>query len=266
MPFQDIFGWMGAVSSTIVYAAPVTQFINVVKGRLNYEETPTFLIGTIYCNCFTWYSYGYFVFSIQVKTCSFLGCILSLLCSIIYLSYEVKNYLKDAILNASIIFTGTWAAYRTYFILFGDDSVVGKACIITSLVALTHPLFLIYRVFREKNYRIIPLEITELNIFGGICWIIYGYMEWDNYIVFVNLLIIFVAVAQIIVVKKYKIKYPSIEQAAAQISTIEIESTGDYDNSKKQDTGEVKIDEESVYEKEKIKAKPVKIVTKKESE
>ena len=261
MLIQDIFGWIAAFSSTVIFAYPAIQFINVLKGSLNYEDTPIFLIGTIYINCLTWYAYGYYIFSPQVKICNIIGCCFSLFCSIIYLTYESKKFLTDTILNTLILFAGTWAAYRTYFVLLGDDNVVGKVCIITSLISLLHPLYLIYRVIREKNYKLISLIIARFTIISGVCWVIYGFIDLDYYIVCLNLLNIFVAIAQIIIVKKFKLKYPTIEQATTQISTIEIESIDD--NSKKQGSGEIKIDVGNEEESEKIKVKPVKIATKK---
>ena len=262
MSTEDVIGWIATGLSSLVFAAPASQFINVFKNRLDYEDTPTVLIGTIYCNCLAWYVYGDLIFSTQVKTCSLIGCGLSLLFIIIYLAYEVRKFLTDAILNALIVFTGTWAAYRALTIILADPNIVGKVCIGTSLIYLMCPLYLMYRVYREKNYRLISLVVAILSILGGIGWAIYGFMEKDYYIVCPNLLAVLIAIVQIVVRKTFKTKYPTIEQAA-ETSTIGIESSGE-ESTKKPETVDVKIDEESAEEGEKIKAKPVKIVTNKE--
>lgn len=263
MTSQDIIGWIATALTAVYFASPSSQFINVFKGRMDYEDTPTVLIGTIYCNCLAWYVYGDLIFSQQLKICNLIGCGLSLLFIIIYLAYEIRKFLTDAILNALIVFTGTWAAYRALTIILADPAIVGKVCIGTSLIALCCPSYLMYRVVREKNYRLISMVVSIFTIGGGAAWTIYGFMEKDNYIIIPHILTVLVGVAEIVVRNTYKKKYPTIEQAA-ETSTIGIESTGE-ESTKKTEGVTVKIDDESAEEGEKIKAKPVKIVTKKET-
>ena len=263
MLVEDVIGWIGTAFSLTVFAAPATQFLSVLKGKLDYEDSPTVLIGTIYCNCLAWYSYGDIIFSDQMKTCNFIGFLISSIFIIIYLCYEIKKFLTDAILNALIVLTGTWAGYRALIYILADPSIVGKVCALTYLIALLYPLYLIYRVVREKNYTLISYVVSGASILSALFWGIYGIMERDNYIIVPNFLGVGVAVAQIVVSRVYKKKYPTIEQAP-EASTVGIESTGDEEVSKRPETVEVKIDEEG-EEKGKIKAKPVKIVTKSET-
>ena len=74
---------------------------------------------------------------------------------------------------------------------------------------------------------------------------------------------VFVGVAQIIVRKNYKANFPTIDDAN-EASTIGIEASPDDDNPKKRNSVEDRIDEENGEESDKIKSKPVKIVTEKE--
>ena len=260
---EDVIGWIATALSLIVFIAPAPQFLNVLKGKLDYEDSPTVLIGSIYCNCLAWYSYGDIIFSDQMKTCNFIGFLISSIFIIIYLCYEIKKFLTDAILNALIILTGSWAFYRALIYILADPSSVGKVCTLTHLIALSYPSYLIYRVVKEKNYTLISYVVSGASILSGIFWGIYGIMESDIYIPVLYFLGVCVAISQIVVSRVYKNKYPTIEQAP-EASTVGIESTGDDEISKKPETAEVKIDEES-EEKGKIKAKPVKIVTKSET-
>ena len=264
MSTEDIIGWIATGLSAIVYAAPSGKLLNVFKGRFNYEDLPTGLIGTTYINCFVWYFYGKLILSKQLKVCNLIGCGLSLFFTIIYLACEISKFLTDTILNALIIASGTWTAYRTFSIILTDNHIVDKICIGTTLIALICPLYLIYRVVNEKNYRLIPNVTVVFSILSGILWSVYGFMRNNYYIICLNLLVVFVGITEIVVSQIYKTKYPTIEQVR-EISTIGIESSGDDDNAKKIGSVDVKVSEESAEEGEKIKAKPVKIVAKKES-
>ena len=264
MSAEDVIGWIATVFSIFVFAGPSVQFYNVLKGRLDYEEAPTILIGTMYCNCLTWYVYGDLIFSQQMQVCNFIGCCFSLLFIIIYLVYEVKKYTTDAILNALIILTGTWAAYRALIYILADPITVGKICVGIYSVTLLYPLYLIYRVIREKNYRLISYVVAGCTIISGMFWGIYGIFENDYYIIIPYSLAVLVGIAEIVFSRIWKAKYPTIEQAA-ETSTIGIESTGDDEISRRPETVEVKIDDENDEKGDKIKAKPVKIVTKNES-
>ena len=263
MSTLDVFGWVATGLSAVVFCGPAAEFFNVFKGRLSYEDTSTFLIGTTYCNCLAWYVYGNLIASKQVKFCNLGGCCISLLFTVIYLAYEIKKYLTDTILNALIVFTGSWAAYRALTIILANPPNVGKVCIGTAGIALICQLNLVYRVIREKNYKLVSVTVAVFTILSGLCWDIYGFMEKNYYIVCANSLYVLVAIIQIVVSRIYKKKYPTIEQIR-EISTIGIESTGEDESSKKQASASVKIGEES--EGEIIKAKPVKITGKPESQ
>ena len=177
---EDVIGWIATALSLIVFIAPSAQFLNVIKGRLDYEDSPTVLIGTIYCNCLAWYSYGDIIFSNQMKTCNFIGFLISSLFIIIYLFYEVKKFLTDAILNALIILSGSWAFYRALIYILAEPSTVGIVCTLTYLLALLYPLYLIYRVVKEKNYRLISYVVSGSSISSAVFWAIYGIMERDR--------------------------------------------------------------------------------------
>ena len=265
MRVKIIISWIAAIPSMVVFATPVTQFINVLKGRLWYQDAPIFLVATIYCNCLIWYIYGDLIYCIPLKVCNFFGLCFSLLFSIIYLSYEIKKFFFDVFLNTVIIFTGTWAIFRTFTILLPDLGIVGKACTLTSLISLSYSLHLIYRAAKENNSRLISLHVAIFTILSGIFWVIFGFIEWDFYIVYPNLFTIFVAFAQIIVWINNKVKYTKIGQIAGSSDIkIEIESIGDNNSSKKTNSIGVNVDEESREEGDKMKVNQVKIVTRKE--
>ena len=252
---QEIVGWVAAGLTVLYYLAPVNPFFRVLKGKLNFEDTPGVFVTTCYVNCFVWYVYGDMIFSDQVKYSKGVAACVSLLLMIIYLAYELKKYLVDSILNALILITGTWAVYRALTIIIDDDRIVGKICIGTSIVVFLTPIQIIYRVIKEKNYILIPIYAACIYLLASSAWVAYGIMITDFYVVCPHILGIVLSLVQIIVYLNYKRKYPAIGEKEFS-STIGIETVGEET---KKEEPPIKIDEDSQPEG---KEKPVKIVTK----
>ena len=255
--FEDILGWIGAIINVSIFLFPAIPFINVFKGKLNYENTPMMQIFTGYCNCFAWYYFAYFYHYDQIKICNIIGLISYLLLITTYLAYETKKYLVDAILNALLIFNGTWAAYKALNDVLTTWETIENVCFGTTCVYNIYHLHLIYRVIKEKNYKIIPVKTAIASILSGICWIIFG-ISYLNYIISkCHAIGILVSVAEIVVCHIYKKKYQSIEQIS-EIDTIGIENYGsDEGGNKIMKTVPVKLDDD---EDDKIKQKPVVIL------
>ena len=52
---QECFGWLGACMNITFYLSPIMPFINVLKGKISFEDTPGIYVTTCYVNCFIWY-------------------------------------------------------------------------------------------------------------------------------------------------------------------------------------------------------------------
>ena len=232
---QECFGWAGTCLTVLSFISPIFPFLNVLKGKLNFEDTPGVLVTTCYVNYFCWYIYG----------------------DMIYLAYEVKKYLVDAILNTLILITGTWALYRALTIIIDDDRIVGKICIGTSCLVFLSPIQIIYKVIKEKNYILIPFYNCLFVFFYAICWVVYGILITEFYVVFPNAIAIILSLIEIIIFLNYKRKYPTIGERDFS-STIGIETNPNEETSKKEDAP-IKMDEDV---EDKGKEKPVKIVEK----
>ena len=254
---QEIFGWVATSLTMCFYISPVIPFINVFKGKLNYEDTPIVVISTSYVNCFCWYIYGEMIFSNQIKLCNMIGAISSLILICIYLIFELKTYAIDALLNALIIITGSLALYRGLAYTINDDSIIEQICNGTAIVVFLSPIQLIYRVIKEKNYFLIPIYTAYVSFIASSCWVTYGVFIRDIYVILPNTIGILLAIIQIIVYTNYKRKYPSIGEKEFN-STIGIENTGN-DEGKKDESTIIKVDENS---QNNAKEKPVKIISK----
>ena len=253
---QDLFGWMATCFNMCFYFSLIFPFINVLKGKLNYEDTPGILVTSIYINCFCWYIYGDTIFSDPIKICNLLGGIISFFLMLIYLAYEIKKYTIDAILNILIILTGSYAVFKGFTIMIDDDTIIGKICFGTSCLLFLTPIQIIYRVMEEKNYNLIPIYLANVSLFSSCFWIIHGILIKDLYIVFPNVIGFILSKIQIFIFLKYKRKYPGIGERESS-STIGIET-----NEKEKEKNEEYInkDDEDVPTTE--KEKPVKIVSK----
>ena len=253
---QECFGWAAMGINVISFLSPVFPYINVLKGKLNFEDTPAVLVTTCYVNYFCWYIYGDMIFSDQIKYGFMVGSIICLILMIIYLAYEVRKYLVDSILNTLILITGTWALYRALTIIIDDDRTVGKICIGTSCIVFLSPIQVVYKVIKEKNYILIPIYNSWLCLFYAICWVVYGVFITDFYVVFPNAIAIILSLVEIFIYLNYRKKYPAIGERDFS-STIGIETTS-TEEPKKEETP-IKMEDLS---EGKGKEKPVKISTK----
>ena len=252
---QEISGWLAMAVTTCSFLFPVFPYLNVLRGRMNYEDTPSFFVISSYINYFCMYVYGDLVFSDQVKYCYLVGSIINCVLMVIYLVYEIRRYLVDTILNALILITGTWALYRCLTIIIDDDRIVGKICILTFFVVFITPVQILYRVLKERNYNLIPIYNCWVSLCFSSLWIVYAIFISDFYILFPNIINIILSLAQIAVYINLSRKYPAIGQREFS-STIGIETTTNEEI--KNAESQIKIDEDMDDKKE----KPVKIINK----
>ena len=257
-------GTIATIVNIVTFLFSIIPFINVFKGKLDYEETPTLIISTGYCNCVAWYFYSLFCVSFPLKFCNMAGIIIYLSLIIIYLAYETKKYILHAFLNAIILFNGTWVIYRELTAFLTEVELLENICMGTTFGCCFCSLFLIYKVIKEKNYRVIS-EITTIGtILSGIIWVVYGIMDNEKFFLKCQILRIMISIAEIVVIKIYKKKYPIVEYIHVT-PTIDIEINRNSKiinkNVKNADVVSDKIDEDA-EETDKIKKKPVVIIYK----
>ena len=259
MDLEDIVGWIGCILTTCFFIPQLNPFINIVKGKLYFEDAPGFFISSCYANCFLWMIYGEMIFSDQIRITNMIACFICLIAMIIYLIYEFKKYLLDTILNVLILFMASWAIYKFLNITIDDDRIVGKICISSSIINILNFVYVIYRVIKEKNYMLIHFYYTTIYFLSSLVWLFYGIIIKDIYVVFPYILSTIISLIQIIIFINYEKKYPIIEEKDISTS-IGIERTGNEENEIKKE--ETKIEEEI---QSNSNEKPVKIVSKEEN-
>ena len=255
MDYQHIFGYVATGLSSCFYLSLVLPFLNVIRCRLNYEFTPIALIDTIYIDSVAWYIYGDKILCDQLKLCNSIGACCTLVLIVIYLAFELKKYLVDSILNSLILVLGTLVMHKGLTVVIEDAQMVGKICVATKVITFLIALYQIYRVTKEKNYTIIPVNSTLTYLVSCIGWTLFGKTVSDVNLMAANTIGIAVCLIQFVVYLNFKKKYPSGHYGSSS-STIGIESSSTEDANKESTT--MTIDEEK---EDKAKEKPVKIIT-----
>ena len=238
MDKNECVGWIAAALSVVYYISPIVPFFNVLKGKLYFEDSPGVLVTCCYLNCLVWFIYGKLISNIQIKYSNLISGCFCILFLTIYLCYEIRKYLIDTILNALILISGTWSIYRIFANIIEEDQIVGKFCFCTAMILYIFPVYIIYRVIKEKNYFLIKISASTAYFFACISWTIYGYLITDNYIIYPHAIGAALYFILIIVYLSYKRKYPLIGSKNFN-STIGIEIGGNEEDRREES---IKID------------------------
>ena len=254
---QDIVGWTAFTFYSYFLLYPILPFLNVIKGKLNYEEAPGTYVTLNYINCYCWYIYGQMIFSEQIKLIYLIGVISSGIFVSIYLYFELKKYVIDTFLNSLILGSGSYMVYLSFTVIIDDDTLIGKICTGTHCLLYFFPIRNIYRVMKQKNFMLISFYRAWGSLFNSILWIIYGILIQENYVVLPHCFNIILEPVQIILFLNYRKKYPIIEDKEDFSPTIDIESS---ENENKKKEKEPKVNEINNGKEENVKERPVIIV------
>ena len=237
MEFKDYFGWMATYLTALFYISLITPFFKIFKGKMKYQDAPIFVIYVSYINCILWVIYGNMIFSKQIRICNLIGGCSTFILIIIYLSYEIRKYILDSILNAIIVIYGTFVLYNYLTVVITDKAfIIGKFCIFCKFCVFISPIQLIYRVIKEKNYILIPIYASFVSFFSGICWVIYGFYIYDINVIIPNAVGIILGIIQFYVFFYYKKYYPNLEDG---------NNTIHFDNSENKEDVEIIINEKN---------------------
>jgi hypothetical protein len=252
---EESVGWIAFAFSSYFLLYPAIPFYNVLKGKLNYEDSPGAYATVNYLNCFCWFLYSEMLISDQIKIISGIGTVASGLFVLVYLYYEIRKYIVDAVLNALILCSGSYMIYLTLTVMIEDDAIIGKICSGTHCLVFYFPIRLIYKVLKEKNFMLIPFCQAWGSLFMSISWVVYGILITEIYVVFPHCINIILATVQIMLFLNYRRKYPIINGK-------------DYSSSIGIENEELKKEESKVKEEinedndTNLKERPVKIVEK----
>jgi len=207
--FKRSFGWIAGILKFHYYIYHVSPFLQVIKGKLNYKDTPVLETLICYLNCLFWYNYGDFIARYEIKFWNLINTYLFFILIAIYLFYERKEYSEDSLFNAIILIAGSWVL-SLRLSLFSNRKIE-KILISSTIVEYYFLIKSNYRAIKEKNYKSIKINPINFNLFSCLFWVIYG-MFFNTSIVFPNLIGIIVSLALIWVILKHRKAYPSIKE------------------------------------------------------
>ena len=254
---QKCFGWLAFFININFYLSSITPFLNVIKGKLHYEETPGIYVTTCYINCLIWYIYAKMKNNNLIKISYMISGIICLIFISIYLIFEAKKYLCDSILNTFFIVTGTWAFYRALILIVGKIKLVGYITILTTFILFISPVMKLDKMIKEKNFKLTQTFSAWKYLVYSISWLIYAIFLKDIYLIITNSLGIIFALFYVFIKIYYKNKYNLIIIERNSNGEINIASGGNYENKKEEIP--IKLDYDFPPQNE---DKPVTIVNK----
>ena len=264
----DIFGWAGTVISFVFFVTPIVPFIDLIKGKITYKETPGALLICSFMNCILWAVYGVKLERAQVYTANGLGMLITIVWIFIYLVYfSQKNVFKSIgfITLSIIIIAGIGSLF--YFVVDPESDkadITGYTAMVFNVLMYAAPGEKIYTVIKTGNYKLLPIFSSVGGFSCSACWLMYGVYQNDINIIIPNGLGLLFAVLQLIVYfvvkhkqgtmaeSEIKEKLKGDENDNAQIkpdSVIETENAGAKpDEGKENENVEVKEDAEKENE------------------
>ena len=260
MDLEESLGWVGCSLTTVSFLFQFIPFINIIKGKLDYESAPYVFISISYINSFLWMIYGEMIFSFQIKATNFIACLICLISLVIFLSYEIKKETLDSILNFLILFSASWATYKFLAIEVDDERLVGKLCICSSIILYLYFANNIYKVLKLKNFLIIEFNYITVYFVNCMIWFSFGIVTKDAYVIFPYMIGLIVSMTQIIIYINFERKYRIVPKTlGSSIGIEDVEKEENKNNEKEEQANEITFNEEI---KIKSKEKPVKIISK----
>ena len=201
------------LSSFLLLLFPISffvPFIKVFKKKLHYENTPGILVTTWYINSFMWYVYSNILEHDLMKYCYLVSGVICLFLMTVYLIYELKDYLVDAILNALIIITGSWALYKMLVEIIQEEQYIKQICASTYTLVILTSLVSLFRANIHKNRLYIPIVSSFALIPGCISWLLYTCVNQDKYILIPNILGLVFSLFEVYTYYSLKKKYGEV--------------------------------------------------------
>ena len=175
----DIFGWVGMALGIYFFISPAVPFYNLIKGKINYTDAPGLLLVFTFINEILWLIYSLLVDKPQIYYTNGIGGGFTVIFITIFLSYYSKEkiYLTAIFLILLVIIMAT-ISYLGYFMIYYEYVGYAANAFNVGMYAATGEK--IYRVFKTKNYKLMPIySIIGAFLCTG-CWIIYGTIDHDH--------------------------------------------------------------------------------------
>lgn len=210
MGLSNFLGWIGATISTLFYISPSLQFYKLWKKKIKYNEINSLILIVNYFSCIIWLIYGYSIKCIQIEVSNGIGAIVNLAWSWIYAVYLGHDHI-----NLALFFTmGLSAISFIIYILLAIviNKAIGQVCLVLCSLSYLSMSKVLFEVFRTKNYQLIQIYSSILNVIGCAGWSLYGLLPLNFVILVPNLVGFAISLALIMIWRLYKGKKPLVER------------------------------------------------------
>ena len=169
----DIFSSLGTFTSFLLSFTPTFPFLKVLKKQEKIDILPEGLLLSLILTRIVWGS----VWIITSRKIAMFNCISGIIiCDIFVILYFYlyfnRSYCKAfisgiilLILEAGLLFGG---------VFWGNDYVLSIIAMIFNVCMFISPGQKIFRVIKEKNYKLIPIVSTLVNILCSSAWLGYA--------------------------------------------------------------------------------------------
>ena len=149
-------------------------------------------------NCILWADYGLLDDSFQVYFTNGIGGVITLIWITIYLIYLAKQTIGYALFLVILLMIAIGGISFVFYFLLGKK-ITGWAAMIFNVLMYAAPGEKIVRVFKTRQYNLIPIFSTIGGLFCSLCWLMFGVYKGDTNLIIPNALGLFFAILQVIV-------------------------------------------------------------------
>ena len=169
----DIFSSLGTFTSFLLSFTPTFPFLKVLKKQEKIDILPEGLLLSLILTRIVWGS----VWIITSRKIAMFNCISGIIiCDIFVILYFYlyfnRTYFKTFV--ASIILIITEIVLISISVSWGNYNILSYIAMIFNTLMFVSPFQKILRVIKEKNYKLIPICTTIVNILCSISWLGYG--------------------------------------------------------------------------------------------
>ena len=194
----DIFGWIGTAITLYFFLSPGIPFFKLIRGQIEVKDAPGLLLIFSLLNCLLWLNYGLLTNRAQVYSTNGAGSGFTLIFITIFLIYLTKqNFLFTLLLILALIAVMGAISYLSFFIIY--YKYVGISANVFNVLMYGATGEKIYRVFKTKNYKLMPIFSIIGAFFSAMCWLIYGTFDYDLNVIIPNALGVMLSFVQLIV-------------------------------------------------------------------
>ena len=170
---SDIFSTVGTIISVILSFSPIFPFIKVFKKQEKIDILPEGLLLFLILTRIVWGS----VWILTGRKIALLNSVLGVfVCNIFVILYFYlyfnRTYLKPFFSSIILILLEGGLLYIS--VLWGNFTALSYIAMVFNVMMFISPGQKIVRVIKEKNYKLIPIHSTIINIIYSIAWLGYG--------------------------------------------------------------------------------------------